>query len=185
MKLPASIARWFGGDRARGAAEALYAATSAQARRPEPFSELGVPDTLDGRFDALCLHMFLVVRRLSREGERGAGLAHGLYDSMFADMDRTLREMGVGDLGIGKRVTQMAEGLMGRIRAYGDALDAGQDQLHAAIGRNLFAGAAPADPRALERVAAYLRACDESLAAQDLDSLLAEGPRFADWSGLP
>lgn len=185
MKLPASIARWFGGDPARDAAEALYAATSAQARRPEPFSELGVPDSLDGRFDALCLHMFLVVRRLSRDGQRGAGLARGLYDSMFADMDRTLREMGVGDLGIGKRVTQMAEGLLGRIKAYGDALDAGQEQLLAAIGRNLFAGSPAADPRALERVARYLRACDASLAAQDIDALLAEGPRFADWAALP
>lgn len=184
MKLPASIARWFGGDRAREEAEAIYAAVSAQARRPEPFSELGVPDSLDGRFDALCLHMFLVVRRLSREGERGAGLAQALYDSMFADMDRTLREMGVGDLGIGKRVTQMAEGLMGRIKAYGDALDGGQEQLLAAIGRNLFAGSPAANPRAVERVAAYLRACDGSLAAQDLDALLAEGPRFADWAAL-
>lgn len=182
MKLPASIARWFEGDRARDAAESIYAAVSAQARRPEPFAQLGVADSLDGRFDTLCLHMFLVVRRLSREGGRGTGLAQGLYDSMFADMDRTLREMGVGDLGIGKRVTQMAEGLMGRIRAYGDALDAGDEQLHAAIGRNLFAGSANADPRALARVAAYLRACDASLAAQDVDSLLAEGPRFADWA---
>lgn len=185
MKLPASIARWFGGDPVRDAAEALYAATSAQARRPEPFSELGVPDSLDGRFDALCLHVFLVVRRLSRDGERGAGLARGLYDSMFADMDRTLREMGVGDLGIGKRVTQMAEGLMGRIKAYGDALDAGQEPLLAAIGRNLFAGSPGVDPRALARVASYLRACDASLAAQDIDALLAQGPRFADWAALP
>jgi len=185
MKLPQSLARWFAGGRARGEAEALYAALAAQARRPEPFSELGVPDSLDGRFDALCLHMFLVVRRLARDGERGAGLAQDLYDSMFADMDRTLREMGVGDLGIGKRVTQMAEGLMGRIKAYGDGLDAGQDQLLAAIGRNLFAGAAAADPRALARVASYLRASDAALAAQDVGSMLAEGPRFADWGALP
>lgn len=181
MKLAASIARWFGADPARDEAEALYAALAAQARRPEPFSELGVPDSLDGRFDALCLHMFLVVRRLARDGERGTLLAQGLYDAMFADMDRTLREMGVGDLGIGKRVTQMAEGLMGRIRAYGEAMDAGQDELVAAIRRNLHAGSTAVDAAALERVAAYLRDCDSLLAAQALDALLADGPRFAGW----
>ncbi|MFM8679153.1 MAG: ubiquinol-cytochrome C chaperone family protein [Alphaproteobacteria bacterium] len=185
MKLPETIARWLGGGRSRDEAESLYAALVAQARRPEPFVELGVPDSLDGRFDALCLHMFLLVRRLARDGARGAGLARGLYDSMFADMDRTLREMGVGDLGIGKRVTQMAEGLMGRIKAYGDGLDAGQEQLLAAIGRNLFAGSAAVEPRALERVASYLRASEAALAAQDIDALLSDGPRFADWADVP
>ena len=185
MKLPASIARWFGGDPSRDEAARLYSVVSLQARRPEPFSDLGVPDSLDGRFDMLCLHMFLLVRRLSREGPRGAELVQGLYEEMFADMDRTLREMGVGDLGIGKRVTQMAEGLMGRIKAYGEALDAGDEPLAAAIHRNLHAGAAGIALPWIGRIARYIRETDAALAAQDIGSLLAQGPRFARWDVAP
>ncbi|MFM8988096.1 MAG: ubiquinol-cytochrome C chaperone family protein, partial [Alphaproteobacteria bacterium] len=102
MKLPETIARWLGGGRSRDEAESLYAALVAQARRPEPFVELGVPDSLDGRFDALCLHMFLLVRRLARGGARGAGRARGRDDSRLAAMDRPQRAMGGGARGIGE-----------------------------------------------------------------------------------
>ena len=179
MKLPASIARWFGGDPVRDAAEALYAATCAQARRPEPFSELGVPDSLDGRFDALCMHMFLVVRRLSREGDRGAGLAHGLYDSMFADMDRTLREMGVGDLGVGKRVKEMVTAFYGRVDAYQNGLAGGPAALAEALSRNLYRGEPPA-PERLAAMAAYVAASSSALSALGRETLARGEVAFAD-----
>ena len=89
-----------GRRRRRRAVEALYGATMAQARRPEFFRDLAVPDTLDGRFDMLALHMVLLLRRLKADGEVNRALAQELLDLMFADMDRSFREMGVGDYSI-------------------------------------------------------------------------------------
>src|SRR3954454_20479676 len=91
----------------RDAAHRLYAALVAAARRPGFFTEGGVPDTLDGRFELIALHAVLVLRRLNRERE-AQDLAQELFDTMFADLDRALREMGVGDLGVGSRVKRMA-----------------------------------------------------------------------------
>lgn len=166
----------------RRRAEALYAAIARQARTPEPFRDLEVPDTLDGRFDSICLHAFLVVRRLGREGDRGAALARDLYDALFADMDRGLREMGVGDLGIARRVRQMAEALMGRIKAY-DASLTSEDPaaLEAALRRNLYGTSESVHPQTLSGMARYVRASDGVLAAQTLDDLIAKGPAFASW----
>ena len=101
----------------------LYEAIVAQARSPELYRDLGVPDTLDGRFEAIVLHLVLVLRRLKRDFPEGIDLAEALQEAFFADMDRSLREMGAGDLGVGKRVKRMAEGFMGRLGAYEEALD--------------------------------------------------------------
>lgn len=170
--------------RRRNAAR-LYAAVVKQSRLPDPFRDHGVPDSFDGRFDTLCLHVFLVARRLGREGVHGAEIARDLYDALFADMDQTLREMGVGDLGVGRRVQQMAEALMGRAKAYGEALDAGDPKgLEMALRRNLY-GTVDDDPspQALAALAGYMRACDARLAAQDFADLMAAGPDFARWEG--
>lgn len=180
LTLQSTIARWFGRTPQRDAAERLYAALAAQARLPAFYESLGVPDTLDGRFDALCLHVALAIRRLGREPD-GAGLAIGqeLYDCMFKDMDASLRELGVGDLGVGRRVREMAEGLMGRIAAYGAALDdADGAALRAAIRRNLFGTLDAPRPDAVEALAVYLRGSDAALAGQPLEAILREGPRF-------
>lgn len=166
----------------RRRAAALYDAIARQARTPEPFRDLEVPDTLDGRFDSICLHAFLVVRRLGREGEDGAAMARDLYDALFADMDRGLREMGVGDLGIARRVRQMAEALMGRIKAYDASLESGeQAALAAALRRNLYGTSETVRPETLATMARYVRASDAALAAQSLDDLIAKGPAFAGW----
>ena len=146
--------------RAAATASRLYAAAVAQARAPG-FYLAGVPDTLDGRFDLLMLHVFLLVRRLRRDGADGAAAAQALFDAAFDDMDRTLREMGVGDLGVPRRVKAMARAFYGRAAAYDAALDArGDAGLRAALGRNLL-GRAPA-PAAF---AAYVRDAEAALAA--------------------
>ena len=115
----------------------LYERLVEQARRPGFFRDLQIPDSLDGRFEMIALHVFLVLHRLKASGADTRTLAQALHDHFFADMDRCLREMGAGDLGVGKRVKRMAEGLYGRIPAYEAALG-DDDAAAAALRRNLF-----------------------------------------------
>lgn len=138
-------------------AEALYHQIVQQARRPEFYLAGGVPDTVAGRFDLIVLHAFLAMRWLKATGEPGAGIAQALFDMMFADMDRNLREMGVGDLGVGRRVKAMAKGFYGRVHAYEVALaDPAPDALVEALGRNLYAGES-VDAAHVAVMANYLR----------------------------
>jgi len=135
----------------------------AAARAPLFYRTLGMADTLDGRFDMLCLYVFLLIRRLRREPEPGPTLAQAVFDAMFSDMDVNLREMGVGDLSVGRRVRAMWEALHGRSMAYEAAMQSGdRSTLEVALARNLWRGAEPPDgsAAALARVtlaqAAYL-----------------------------
>ncbi len=171
------LGRMFARSRLKDRAEALYGAVVAQARRPEFYGTCGVPDTLDGRFDMIALHAFLLMRRLGREGEAGARLSQALFDTMFADMDRNIREMGVGDLGVGRRVKDMVRGLYGRIKAYEEGLARGEATLGAALRRNLFGFADPA-PGQVDSVAAYVRREAAALAARPAAELLAGRVRF-------
>jgi cytochrome b pre-mRNA-processing protein 3 len=139
----------------RGAAARAYAEVVEQARRPEFFIGYGVPDTLDGRFELVCLHAFLYLRRLKGEAE-AAAVAQVFFDTMFADFDRSLREIGTGDLSVGRQVNRMAEAFYGRIRAYEEGLAGDDASLTAALTRNLY-GTAPPGPAQLARIAAYMR----------------------------
>lgn len=122
----------------------LYASAVAAAREPFLYRSLGVADTVDGRFDLVCLYAFLLVRRLQREAEPGPALAQAVFDAMFSDMDVSLREMGVGDLSVGRRVRAMWEAFHGRAHAYEAALAAGDAAaLEAALLRNVWRGATP------------------------------------------
>jgi cytochrome b pre-mRNA-processing protein 3 len=122
----------------------LYSSAVAAAREPFLYYTLGVADTLDGRFDLVCLHAFLLVRRLRREAEPGPALAQAVFDAMFSDMDVSLREMGVGDLSVGRRMRAMWEAFNGRAHAYDPALAAGDPAaLEAALVRNVWRGTPP------------------------------------------
>lgn len=118
----------------------LYGAAVAAARAPFFYAELGVPDTLDGRFDLVGLHSFLVIRRLNAIPPPGAAVAQALFDAMFSDMDVNLREMGVSDLAVGRRVRSMWEAFHGRAVAYQAALGQGEGALAAALARNVWRG---------------------------------------------
>jgi cytochrome b pre-mRNA-processing protein 3 len=155
----------------RDVAEHAYGLVVEQSRRPEFFTALGVPDTLDGRFELICLHAFLYLRRLKAEKEPAASLSQRFFDTMFADFDRSLREIGTGDLSVGRQVKRMAEAFYGRVRAYEDGLAGDDSQLCAALERNLY-GTATAGKDAA-RVAAYVRREAENLAAQSVRALLA------------
>lgn len=134
--------RFFGAASRHPHAESLYEAIVARAREPVLYRELGLPDSLDGRFEALVLHLVLVLRRLKRDFPEGRELAEALQEIFFDDMDRSLREMGAGDLGVGKRVKRMAEAFFGRLASYEAALDRlaldGEDALRATLRRNAF-----------------------------------------------
>jgi cytochrome b pre-mRNA-processing protein 3 len=158
----------------------LYGAAVAAARRPALFADIGIPDTKRGRFEAICLFVALVIRRCAAERDpRARDLSQAVFDAMFADMDHTLREMGVGDLSVGKKNRELWEAFHGRARAYAAALDAGDEAaLAAALARNLWPDGAPEGSAA--RLAAIAAAEARSLAAQPFAALLAGEARFAE-----
>jgi cytochrome b pre-mRNA-processing protein 3 len=170
----------FRSDPVQRAAASAYEHVVLQARRPEFFVEIGVPDTVDGRFELICLHAFLYLHRLKREQKAAAAVGQRFFDLMFADFDRSLREMGTGDLSVGREVRRMAEAFYGRIAAYEAGLAADDATLQAALARNLF-GTADATLSGLAAMAAYLRREAANLAAQDSRQLLTGKLTF----GLP
>ncbi len=168
--------RWRARAALREAGGKLYMAAVRQARARAFYAEGGVPDTLDGRFDMIVLHAALLVRRLRGCGDAGRALAQSLFDAMFDDMDRSLREMGVGDLRVGKRVKQMARAFYGRAEAYDRALNrapgsARREALAAVLVRNLYGGEAPPDDR-VETLTRYVEALDDALANREADAIL-------------
>lgn len=119
--------------------ERLYGAIVAQAREPVFYRDLGVPDTVEGRFDFLVLHMHLVSERLAAAGEAGVLLGQELLDRFFEDMDASLREIGIGDLSVPKKMRTLAEAYLGRSASYGPAIAGGDETaLAAAIARNVL-----------------------------------------------
>jgi cytochrome b pre-mRNA-processing protein 3 len=156
--------------------EAIYGMIVAQARLPAFYERFRVPDTVNGRFDMVLLHLWLVLRRLRGDAD-GAALSQALLDHFCSDMDDNLREMGVGDLSVPKRMLKFAEAFYGRTAAYDAALQAGGAELAQALGRNvlLVAEAAPAEP-----LAAYVQAAVRALEAIDDKHLLAGEWAFAD-----
>lgn len=154
----------------RGTIEAIYGMIVAQAREPAFYAELGVRDTVNGRFDMLILHLWLVLRRL-QPVDGGNGLSQALFDHFCADMDDNLREMGVGDLTVPKRMQAFGEAFYGRSAAYDLAFAAGDEDLAQALSKNVFNGEAMENARIL---AAYVREASERLAAAD-DAAIRKG----------
>lgn len=173
------------------AAHALYVAAVEQARTPAFYLVGGVADTLDGRFDLIALHLWLEVTRLHRPagGEEAlAGAALDLEERLlavhFADMDQALREMGVGDLGVGKKIKAMAQAFYGRAAAYDAAFEAVRadgrvDPLRAALDRNVYRAAAPS-AAALDWLTDYAVAARRQMDGQALSALLEGRVLFPD-----
>jgi len=173
-----------GGDRRRVIAR-LHGAISAAARQPGLYTRLGVPDTVEGRFESLSLHVYLVLRRLDRVPPPAADVAQELVDSVFAELDASLRELGVSDMGVGKRMKKLGASFYGRTSGYDDALKAeGDGALRQVLARNILGQAAalqgshPGGELAAAPLAAYVRAAEAALARADLDALLSAGPPF-------
>jgi cytochrome b pre-mRNA-processing protein 3 len=159
-------------------ARELYAGVVAQARRPEFYLAIGVPDSLDGRFDLVVLHAFLTMRRLKAAGRDGRHLSQLLFDVLMADMDASLREMGVADIGVAKRVRAMVGAFYGRVAAYDSALAQDEAALEEALRRNLYGTVNPTAAQ-LGAMAAYVRRQDAALAKGRTSELLAGRAGFA------
>ncbi|MFN3816534.1 ubiquinol-cytochrome C chaperone family protein [Brevundimonas sp.] len=162
----------------RQAAEQLYAACAAQARRPVFYTHMGVPDRIDARFELYTLHVLLVLLRLREEGQKGADTAQDLFDTYVSALDNTLRELGVGDVAVGKKMRRLGEAMYGRMSAYEKAILAGdEDTLATALGRNILeADEATPEMRAM---AAYAMRTRASLADQPFENVLA-APAWAE-----
>ncbi len=166
----------------------LYGMIVAQARAPAFYTGYGVPDTVQGRFDLIVLHLVLVLARLGRDHEPQLGpgrhaepnrgrslertLGQGLFDAFCRDLDDNLREMGVGDLAVPREMRRFGEAFYGRQVAYREAFAADDDrELETALARNIF-GAAGIDDRAA-RLARYARAAAKLLDTVEEDALVA------------
>jgi cytochrome b pre-mRNA-processing protein 3 len=164
---------------AGGTIEAIYGVIVAQVRDAAFYRHGGVPDTVDGRFDLLVLHLWLVLRRLRAAAEATGetaytNLAQGLFDHFCSDMDANLREMGVGDLTVPKRMQKFGEAFYGRVAAY-DAAFADRAAMREALARNVLNRTEAAPAAALD---SYVVAAAAALDAVPADALRAAGWRF-------
>lgn len=160
--------------------QALYDRIVVTARQPEFYAVGGVPDTPEGRFELITLHIILVISRLNTEGETGRAAGQALFDVFFKDMDYAMREMGIGDTGIGKKIRAMAEVFYGRFKSYAGASDADETAaLAESIGRNLLGDA---HHEQAERFAAYFLNSTELLSEGSvLNRASADELRFANF----
>jgi cytochrome b pre-mRNA-processing protein 3 len=158
-------------------AAALYAAIVARSRDVRFYLEGGVPDSLDGRFEMVALHLYVVLRRLRGDGPEAEAMSQALVDTLFADMDANLREMGAGDLGVGRRVKRMASGFYGRVAAYEEGQAKGNAE--SALRRNLFGTVTP-PAGAVTAMNLYLTTAGAALARQPLEEILAGRPNFGE-----
>ena len=146
----------------------LYGTIVAQARMPAFYRTYGVPDTVNGRMEMIMLHAVLFLRRLEGEAAPARALGQELFDRFCRDMDESLREMGVGDLAVPRKMRRIGEAFYGRQAAYQAALAApGDEPLAATLQRNVFAGAS--EPAAAARLAVYVREAARRLAALDAE----------------
>ncbi len=175
------------GRRAQAAATGLlYAEVVKEARNPRFFGALGVPDTPEGRFEMIALHAGLLLRRLRAEGPAGTALGQALFDLMFADLDAALRELGVGDLSVGRQVKRLAGQFYARLagldRALGGA--APPDALPATLAP-VWQGGPPPAPDQAAALTAHLLALERQLATQPAAALLAGTVHLAPPAPVP
>jgi len=165
---------WFAERRHRKrTAQNLYGSIVAQTRAPAFYAELGVPDTVEGRFELLVLHIFLVLERLQMGGAKGDALAQQLVDIFVADMDTTMRELGVGDMVVSKKMRSLADAFYDRLSSYRDTLGGiGDTGLKHLLRNNLQAGSATNDALT-GSLADYVLGTRQALEHQSWESLEA------------
>ncbi|MEM9706614.1 MAG: ubiquinol-cytochrome C chaperone family protein [Pseudomonadota bacterium] len=163
-------------------ARELYSALIDISRQPYFFEKLKAPDTVEGRFEILSIHVYLTLRRLKGAGKNADSFAQAVFDTFFKNMDDALRELGVGDMSIGRKIRGLAEAFYGRIGAYEKALDEGdRNQLSGAISRNVYEREShPMAPA----IADYMVASIAALDAQTVDTILAATIEFPDVEAL-
>ena len=149
---------------------AVYNSIVAQSRQPLFYAEWGVPDTVTGRFDMISLHMALLFRRLRHGPQEAKDFSQAVFDLFFKDMDRSLREMGAGDLAVPKKIQKMGNIFFGLLAALNEALDRNDaEALQPVVARNIYDAPQPEHVEALSR---YLAARDAELASQPIASII-------------
>ena len=174
---PSILGKLFSPRPATLAGRRLYASAAAQARRPAFYLQGGVKDSPEGRFELYSLHVTLLLHRLKDQGPRAAETGQALFDAYLRSLDDALRDLGVGDLSVGKKMRKLGEALYGRVKAYDAVLGPPVDQagLEALIARTLPDGASADQVAAL---AAYVAATAQALAAAPLETLLEDDPTW-------
>ncbi len=164
----------FRSDPQRALIDALHARVVEGSRRPALFRQGGIPDTVEGRFESLSLHAVILVRRLQALPAPADDVAQDFVDAFFRHLDIALRELGVGDLSVGKRIKSLAKSFYGRVEAYGPALDAGDVPAFVeALARNVTM-----DEAGAQWLARRMIADEAALARLDLDAILRNGELF-------
>jgi cytochrome b pre-mRNA-processing protein 3 len=162
--------------------EPLYELAVRQARQPEFYTGLGVEDRIDARFELYTLHVLLLILRLRDEGEAregfGVDAAQALFNTYVSALDHALRELGVGDVSVGKKMRKLGEAMYGRMTAYEAPLRAADaDALARALAKNVYESDEPGRAGALARYAVASRA---RLAAEPLADLM----KAPDWAEI-
>lgn len=166
------FARLFRPGPVKDAGRSLYQAVTLQARQPAFYADLGAPDTVEGRFELYNLHVVLLIERLKGEGDQAYETSQALFDTYIGSLDDTLREMGVGDLSVGKKMRKLGEAIYGRVKSFDAAVSPAAEPkaLEDLLGRTVYAGK-PGE--GVEALAAYVRRANAALAEQPLAELLA------------
>jgi cytochrome b pre-mRNA-processing protein 3 len=173
--------RWFPPRPATLAGRKLFQIAAAKARDPAFYVVGGVSDTPEGRFELYCMHLVLIMHRLKGQGAQAGETSQALFDAFLANMDEGLRDMGVGDLSVGKKMRKLGEAIYGRVKGYDLALASLPDRtaLQGLIGRTIFGDeAAPPAPR----LAGYVALATDRLGAEPLDHVIDadfQWPEFA------
>ena len=170
------LARLFRSNPAKAAGRSLYDAVTHQARQPAFYAELGAPDTVEGRFELYNLHVILLLRRLRGEGPMASETSQELFDTYVSSLDDTLREMGVGDISVGKKMRKLGEAIYGRVKNFDSATSPhATESLDALLTRTVYAGKENAS---VDVLAAYVRRAMDALASQPLDAVLEGRPAW-------
>ncbi|WP_245501155.1 ubiquinol-cytochrome C chaperone family protein [Lichenibacterium minor] len=170
-------------DPRRALLDRLHGEIVGAVRRPAFYIDYGVPDTFEGRFELLALHAGLVLRRFNAAEKPGPAVAQDLVDTVFAHLEADLREAGVGDVTVPKRMKRLCEAFLGRSAAYDAGLRSGDGALASALGRNVYAGRVEGD--AAERLSRYATLAADVLASTPLASCLEAPLPFPDPSTVP
>ena len=165
------LRRLFRSRPALEAGRALFRTLSAQARTPAFYTDFGVADTVEGRFELYVMHLVLALHRLKGQGSEAGEVAQASFDTFLKNLDEGLRDMGVGDLSVGKKMRKLGEAVYGRIKSYDRALAEAEPQaaLVILLGRTVYEGRAGTDAAPLAR---YALDAVKRLAAEPLNEVL-------------
>jgi cytochrome b pre-mRNA-processing protein 3 len=154
----------------RAIVDRQYASLTSAARVPFFYTDLDVPDTVMGRFEMLSVVMILFFRRTAKSATSGQELAQEIIDAFFQDIDHSIRELGIGDQAVPKRMKKLAGMFYGRLEAYGNAIEAGDaPALSAALRRNFYPSGA--DAPAMDGLGHWMLQAQAALAAVPEDDI--------------